>query len=91
MPRDAGDEGRTRANPSSWRAACRLLGQTALFYYLLHVHFLTLAAWMSGGAQRGHLGATYVAALGALIVLFPLCVWYHGYKRANPEGWPRYV
>lgn len=68
-----------------------LLGQTALFYYLLHVHLLTLAAWTFGGAHQAGLGATYVAALGTLAVLFPLCVWYRGYKRAHPQGWPRYV
>ena len=26
-----------------------------------------------------------------LVVLFPLCVWYRGYKRAHPDGWTRYV
>lgn len=69
----------------------RLLGQTALFYYLLHVHFLTLAGWLTGGTHRYGLAATYVATLVALVALFPLCVWYGAYKRAHPEGWPRYV
>jgi uncharacterized membrane protein len=68
-----------------------LLGQTALFYYLLHVHLLTLAAWTFGGAHQNGLGLTWAAALGTVVALFPLCAWYRGYKRAHPQGWPRYV
>jgi uncharacterized membrane protein len=69
----------------------RLLGQTALFYYLLHVHFLALAAWIAGGSQRHGLAVTYAATLVTLVALLPLCAWYRGYKRAHPDGWPRYV
>jgi uncharacterized membrane protein len=68
-----------------------LIGQTALFYYLLHIHLLTLAARIFGGAHQGGLGMTFVATLATLVALFPLCVWYRGYKRAHPHGWPRYV
>src|SRR5262249_32594189 len=60
-------------------APLRVLGQTALFYYLLHVHFLVVAGWITGEAQQGGLGATYVATIVALVALFPLCVWYRGY------------
>ncbi|HZR79853.1 MAG TPA: heparan-alpha-glucosaminide N-acetyltransferase domain-containing protein [Candidatus Binatia bacterium] len=69
----------------------RLLGQTALFYYLLHVHFLEVAAWVAGASHRHGLAATYAAALVAVVVLLPLCAWYRGYKSAHPDGWPRYV
>jgi uncharacterized membrane protein len=68
-----------------------LIGQTALFYYLLHFHLLTIASWLFGGAHQGGLGVTYGATLATLTALFPLCVWYRGYKRAHPQGWPRYV
>jgi len=44
-----------------------------------------------GGAHRGGLGATYAAALVTVVLLYPLCVWYRGYKQARPHGWPRYV
>ena len=68
-----------------------VLGQTALFFYLLHVHVLTLAAYLLGAARRGGLAETYVAAFVAVVVLYPVCRWYRGYKAAHPNGWPRYV
>lgn len=68
-----------------------LIGQTALFYYLLHYHLLTLASWVFGGAHQGGLAVTYGATLATLTALFPLCVWYRGYKHTHPHGWPRYV
>ena len=68
-----------------------LLGQTALFYYLLHVHLLDLAALALGLYDKAGLLATYLATLGAVVVLLPLCRWYRGYKRAHPTGWPQYI
>jgi uncharacterized membrane protein len=75
----------------AWLAPLRVLGQTALFFYLLHVHLLMLAAHVLGLSHRAALGATYGAALSTVVVLYPLCVWYGGYKRAHPDGWTRYV
>jgi len=68
-----------------------VLGQTALFFYLLHVHVLVLGAHLLGAAHRGGLGATYAASLVAVVLLYPLCAWYRDYKQARPNGWPRYV
>ena len=68
-----------------------VLGQTALFFYLLHVHVLTLAAYLLGAGHRSGLAETYVAAFVAVVVLYPVCRWYRGYKAAHPNGWPRYV
>jgi len=68
-----------------------VLGQTALFFYLLHVHLLTLAAWTLGLLHRGGLAATYAATVVALALLYPLCDRYRAYKQAHPAGWPRYV
>jgi len=68
-----------------------VLGQTALFFYLLHVHVLTLGAHLLGAAHRGGLGATYAASCIAVVLLYPLCAWYRDYKQARPDGWPRYV
>ena len=68
-----------------------VLGQTALFFYLLHVHVLTLGAHLLGAAHRSGLGATYAASCVAVVLLYPLCAWYRGYKQARPDGWPRYV
>ena len=68
-----------------------VLGQTALFFYLLHVHALTLGAHLLGAAHRSGLVATYAASLVAVVLLYPLCAWYRDYKQARPNGWPRYV
>lgn len=75
----------------AWLAPLRVLGQTALFFYLLHVHLLVLAADGLGLHHGAGLGAAYVGALCTVVALYPLCVWYGGYKRAHPDGWPRYV
>jgi len=68
-----------------------VLGQAALFFYLLHVHLLALAAWTLGLLHRGGLAATYAATVVALALLYPLCDRYRAYKQAHPDGWPRYV
>jgi len=68
-----------------------LLGQTALFYYLLHAHLLVLASIALGMHRRTGLLATYLAAAAVLVALLPLCRWYLGYKRAHPRGWPQYI
>ena len=68
-----------------------LLGQTAFFFYLLHVHLLHRAADVLGLLHGAGLLVSYAAAAGALAVLMPLCALYRRYKAAHPEGWTRYV
>ncbi|EPX61396.1 hypothetical protein D187_001179 [Cystobacter fuscus DSM 2262] len=72
-------------------APLRLLGQTALFFYLLHVHLLYGAAILLGVKKQLGLGATYGAAMAALGVLSVACAGYRRYKAAHPQGWTRYV
>lgn len=74
-----------------WLSPLALFGQTALFFYLLHVHLLELAAWATSSHKAAGLGATYLASLAALLALGPLCWWYRRYKRAHPQGWTRYI
>lgn len=66
-------------------------GQTALFFYVIHVHVLTLAAKALGMHKQAGLGATYVASAAFLVAVYPLCVWYRRYKQAHPDGWARYL
>lgn len=78
------------------RAGARLtpllvLGQTALFYYLLHVHLLELGARATGYAHQAGIAGAFVAAGLAALVLFPACVAYRRYKAAHPDGLARYV
>jgi uncharacterized membrane protein len=68
-----------------------LLGQTAFFFYLLHVHLLEGVAHGLGLVRHEGLPGTFLAAALAVAVLFPLCALYRRYKAAHPDGWARYV
>ena len=72
-------------------APLKLLGQTALFFYLLHVHLLEESAVLLGVRKQLGLGATYAAAAVVLGVLSVACSGYRRYKAAHPRGWTRYV
>jgi uncharacterized membrane protein len=72
-------------------APVAVLGQVALFYYLLHVHVLVLAGQVGGVRGRLGVGATFAGAAGTLALLYPLSVAYRRYKHANPGGWRQYV
>jgi uncharacterized membrane protein len=65
-----------------------VFGSVALFYYLLHVHLLELAALVLG---KPGLAATYLGAALTLLVLYPLCVVYRRYKAAHPLSWTRFI
>jgi uncharacterized membrane protein len=68
-----------------------LFGQTALFYYLLHAHLLDAASLLLGMHKAAGLLATYVGTVVVVLVMYPLCRWYWGYKAAHPKGWPQYI
>lgn len=68
-----------------------VLGQTALFYYLLHVHLLEAAAIMLGVQSKLGLASAYVGGAAIVAFLYPFCLRYRGYKLAHPDGWTRYL
>jgi uncharacterized membrane protein len=68
-----------------------VFGQTAFFFYVIHVHLLKLGAWALGLAEGGELGLTFAFTVGSLLALYPLCVIYSRYKAAHPGGWTRYL
>jgi uncharacterized membrane protein len=76
--------------PRRWLEPLGLLGATAFFYYLLHVHLLKTVSPLFNPDTHG-LVKTYVAAAAALVLLYPLCVLYRRYKSAHPDGWTRYI
>jgi uncharacterized membrane protein len=80
-----------RAEDPIWTRPLLVFGQTAFFFYLLHVHLLRLAAWALHLLDRGNLAEAYIAWVSALLVLYPACIAYGRYKRANPDGFTRYV
>jgi hypothetical protein len=71
-----------------------VFGQTALFFYLIHFHLLRLVGIaVTGGYQKPAwgLGATYAAALAVVLLLYPACRWFRGFKARHPRSWVRYV
>jgi len=82
-------------DPSAPRRAfapLALFGQTAFFYYLLHIHLLHGAQIAFGLDPKEHgLGTTWLGAAITLAVLAWPCWLYRRYKRAHPDGWTRYI
>lgn len=69
----------------------RVFGQVALFYYLLHIHLMHLAAWVLGVRDKLGLVSCYVGALATLAVLYPVCRAYRSYKASHPTSLARFV
>jgi len=68
-----------------------VFGRTPMFFYLLHIPLLALTAWALGVQGTLGLGAAYGFAGLAVLVLYPACRWYGGYRVAHPAGIARYV
>jgi uncharacterized membrane protein len=79
-----------RATPSS-TGLLLVLGQTPMFFYLLHIPILVVSANALGVAHKLGLGATYGFAALTVGALYPACRAYRRYKAAHPDGWTRYV
>lgn len=68
-----------------------VFGQVPLFFYVVHLPLLLAVAWVSGRLRSAGLGATYLAWVGALFALYPLCAAYRAAKRRRPHSWMRYL
>jgi uncharacterized membrane protein len=80
------------SRPRRTLSVLALLGSTAFFYYLLHVHLIALTNVLLGlDAHRYGLAKTWIAAGLTLAVLLGPCHWYRGYKATHPDGWTRYI
>ena len=75
-------------NPNS---LLMVLGQTPMFFYLLHFPLLIQTARLLGIESNRGLGTAYLGAAAVIAVLYPVCRWYRGYKAAHRTGWPRFV
>ena len=84
-------ERRMRGTP--WRRNPLLvLGQTALFFYILH--FLVLggsALLITGGMMQRGLAETYLAAGATLVLLYPVCLGFRALKRRYPTSILQYI
>jgi uncharacterized membrane protein len=67
------------------------LGQTPMFFYLLHYPLLILASRLMGVEHQLGLVATFAAAAGVIALLYPLCRWYRPFKASGRYAWTRYV
>jgi len=68
-----------------------VLGQTPMFFYLLHFPLLIQSARLLGIESKRGLGTAYLGAAAVIAVLYPVCRWYRGYKAAHRTGWARFV
>ena len=66
-----------------------VFGQTALFFYLIHIPALALPQMLIG--EKHGLGARYAATLLTLIVLYPGCLWYRSVKRRKAASLLRFI
>lgn len=68
-----------------------VLGQTALFYYLLHAHIFKGVAVAFGVHKSLGLGTVFIGWIAMMALLYPACRWYLGVKRRNPNSLLRYI
>ena len=68
-----------------------VFGQTALFFYLFHVHILKGTAVALGIYKTEGLWVVYLGWVVLLALLYPVCRWYLGVKRRHPDSVLRFV
>jgi uncharacterized membrane protein len=74
--------------PDGWLVT---LGQTPMFFYLLHFPLLIMASRIAGVERQLGLVATYAGAAGVVAILYPLCRWYRPFKATGRHTWTRYI
>jgi uncharacterized membrane protein len=77
--------------PAWVRWPLTVLGQSALFFYVLHAHLLRFGAWSLGLLRSSGLVASYLAATAVILLLLPLCMRFRQYKVAHPESVAKYL
>ena len=83
-------QGKARGATRLWNPIL-VFGQTAFFFYVLHIVILEMSARALGLHGKMGLGTTYVATMAVLVLLYPCCLWYRRYKTSHPGGWARYI
>lgn len=76
---------------TAWLRPVEVLGRTALFFYVLHVHVMSAFALATGTRRTFGMDGALLGAVACVLLLYPACVYYDRYKRAHPNGWTRYL
>jgi len=75
-------------------------GRVPMFYYLLHIPLVHIAANLAYGGERGlfsddpwgiPLWGVYAVWIAACVLLYPLCRWYAAVKSRSTSAWLRYL
>ena len=82
---------RTMKGPARAWNPLLVFGQTAFFFYLIHMHILIFSALAMGMFMNQGVGAAYLAALAVLVLLYPVCLWFRRFKSRRPSSWVRYI
>jgi uncharacterized membrane protein len=69
-----------------------VFGQTAMIFYLVHRLILEGTATYGGLRHFTDLSTTYLITFFMLIMLYPFCLWYRGFKAKHVHSiWLRYL
>ena len=81
----------THGKPANAWNPLMVYGQTPLFFYILHVHLLAIAAWLLDLQRKGGLTETLLGTLAVLLFLYPACLWYRQLKLSRTYSLLRYL
>ena len=69
-----------------------VLGQTAMFFYLVHRLVLVGVANYFDIHEIGDLQLTFIISSIFLLILYPMCIWYRAFKARHPGNiWLKYI
>ena len=69
-----------------------VFGQTSMIFYLVHRILLTGTATYAGLNDFTNLTSTYIITGILLVLLYPFCLWYRGFKAKHPDSvWLKYL
>ena len=69
-----------------------VFGQTAMMFYLVHRLILEGTATHGGLRHFSDLTTTYIISIVLLVLLYPFCLWYRGFKARHVHSiWLKYL
>ena len=69
-----------------------VFGQTSMIFYLVHRLLLEGSATYGGLRHFTDLNTTLLISLVLLVLLYPFCLWYRGFKAGHTQSvWLRYL